>query len=46
MLIAYGRLHTEVSGDYSGGATPLPIPNRAVKPTSADGTVPMSGTGE
>jgi len=25
-------------GDYSGGVPPLPIPNREVKPTSADGT--------
>ena len=25
-------------GDYSGGAPPLPIPNREVKPVSADGT--------
>src|SRR5436309_4149212 len=26
------------SGGHSGGGTPLPIPNRAVKPASADGT--------
>src|SRR5919108_3771651 len=25
-------------GGHSGGGTPLPIPNRAVKPASADGT--------
>ena len=25
-------------GGYSGGGTPLPIPNREVKPSSADGT--------
>jgi hypothetical protein len=25
-------------GGHSGGATPLPIPNREVKPASADGT--------
>ena len=25
-------------GDDSGGDTPLPIPNREVKPASADGT--------
>ena len=25
-------------GDYSAGVPPLPIPNRAVKPRSADGT--------
>ena len=27
-----------VSGGYGEGETPLPIPNRAVKPLSADGT--------
>lgn len=25
-------------GDYSDGVPPLPIPNREVKPVSADGT--------
>ena len=25
-------------GDYSGGETPVPIPNTAVKPSSANGT--------
>src|SRR6056297_1932169 len=30
------------SGDDSGGVPPLPIPNREVKPTSADGTA-LSG---
>ena len=25
-------------GGYSGGVPPLPIPNREVKPSSADGT--------
>src|SRR5450755_1162212 len=29
-----------VSGGYCEGETPLPIPNRAVKPLSADGTWP------
>src|SRR5947207_8348769 len=29
-----------VSGGYGEGETPLPIPNRAVKPPSADGTWP------
>src|SRR5579862_7938001 len=29
-----------VSGGYGEGETPLPIPNRAVKPLSADGTRP------
>ena len=28
----------EFSGDDSGGATPVPIPNTAVKSSSADGT--------
>src|SRR4051794_33746856 len=27
-----------ISGGYCAGETPLPIPNRAVKPRSADGT--------
>ena len=27
-----------ISGDHSGGVTPDPIPNAAVKPSSADGT--------
>ena len=27
-----------VSGGHSGGETPVPIPNTAVKPASADGT--------
>jgi hypothetical protein len=30
----------QVSGGYGVGETPLPIPNRAVKPHSADGTWP------
>ena len=29
-----------VSGGYGEGETPLPFPNRAVKPLSADGTWP------
>ena len=28
----------KTSGDHSGGVTPDPIPNSAVKPSSADGT--------
>src|SRR5439155_7742451 len=28
----------QLVGGHSGGGTPLPIPNRAVKPASADGT--------
>src|SRR3954464_6632807 len=34
-----GRSH-QVSGGHGEGETPLPIPNRAVKPLSADGTWP------
>ena len=36
----------QVSGRHSEGVTPVPIPNTAVKPFSADGTVPVGGTGE
>src|SRR5436853_5840162 len=32
------RIPFTISGGHSGGGTPLPIPNRAVKPASADGT--------
>ena len=40
-------IHTSINaGDYSGGDTPLPIPNRVVKPARADGTAPMVGVGE
>ena len=31
-----------ISGDHSGGVTPDPIPNSAVKPSSADGTARVS----
>ena len=31
------------SGDDSEGVTPLPIPNREVKPFSDDGTIPAGG---
>ena len=31
------------SGNHSGGATPLPISNREVKSTSADGTALVTG---
>src|ERR1700704_6075203 len=36
----YGVLKGERTdlGGYSGGVTPVPIPNTAVKPASADGT--------
>jgi hypothetical protein len=32
-------LESDIPGGDSGGATPLPIPNRDVKPSRADGTV-------
>ena len=35
-----GRGLSRVSGGFGEGETPLPIPNRAVKPLSADGTWP------
>ena len=31
-------ISSKTSGDLGGGATPVPIPNTAVKPSSADGT--------
>ena len=34
------RALSPFSGGYCEGETPLPIPNRAVKPLSADGTWP------
>ena len=33
----------EISGGYCGGVPPLPIPNREVKPTYADGTAMQCG---
>ena len=35
--------HTPLSGGYCGGVSPLPIPNREVKPTCADGTAMQCG---
>ena len=32
-----------ISGGYCGGVPPLPIPNREVKPTCADGTAMQCG---
>ena len=40
VLKARERRSLPVSGGYGEGETPLPIPNRAVKPLSADGTWP------
>ena len=37
---ARGEWSRPISGGFSEGETPLPIPNRAVKPLSADGTWP------
>ena len=35
--------HNPLSGGYCGGVSPLPIPNREVKPTCADGTAMQCG---
>src|SRR3954462_2018125 len=35
-----GGRSRQISGGHGEGETPLPIPNRAVKPLSADGTWP------
>ena len=40
VLKARGECLSTLSGGYGVGETPLPIPNRAVKPYSADGTWP------
>ena len=40
-LLFEGR--RKLSGGYSGGVPPLPIPNREVKPTCADGTAMQCG---
>ena len=32
-----------INGGYCGGVTPLPIPNREVKPAYADGTAIKCG---
>jgi len=39
-------LRVTISGRHSGGVTPVPIPNTAVKPSSANGTVTVGVTGE
>ena len=36
-------MSTPLSGGYCGGVPPLPIPNREVKPTCADGTAQQCG---
>ena len=35
-----------ISGADGGGATPVPIPNTAVKPANADGTETAGSLGE
>ena len=40
------RSPPKVSGAYSGGDTPVPIPNTAVKPAYADGTQTAGSVGE
>ena len=37
------QLKKNTSGGYCGGVPPLPIPNREVKPTCADGTAMQCG---
>ena len=37
------RYERSTSGGYCGGVPPLPIPNREVKPTCADGTAMQCG---
>ena len=41
---SYG-LYTRYLGGYSVGVPPLPIPNREVKPDSADGTASSGRVG-
>jgi hypothetical protein len=41
-----GNVRVLLSGRHSGGETPVPIPNTAVKPSSADGTVAVGVMGE
>ena len=38
-------MSTLISGGYSDGAPPLPIPNREVKPVRADGTASSGRVG-
>ena len=38
LAFAFRRYVNPISGGYSGGVPPLPIPNREVKPARADGT--------
>ena len=38
-FFSFYNLEFDIPGGDTGGATPLPIPNRDVKPSRADGTV-------
>ena len=42
-LVRYITLMAILLGGYCGGVPPLPIPNREVKPTCADGTAMQCG---
>ena len=39
----FGGCSQDIFGGYGGGVPPLPIPNREVKPTCADGTAMQCG---
>jgi hypothetical protein len=39
----YRTIADRISGGYCSGVPPLPIPNREVKPTCADGTAMQCG---
>ena len=41
----FPHMSTHISGGYSDGAPPLPIPNREVKPVRADGTASSGRVG-
>ena len=43
MISEMSGVREDISGGYCGGVPPLPIPNREVKPTSADGTAMQCG---
>jgi two-component system, sporulation sensor kinase D len=42
-VVPVPRRSKAISGGYGGGAPPLPIPNREVKPACADGTAQQCG---
>ena len=43
MISEMSGVREDISGGYCGGVPPLPIPNREVKHTNADGTAPPGG---